>query len=154
MTPTVNQRRSIIPGPAWALAVILAGMVFLVLNIVLFRDTNTPDWARILVPLPAACFAGGYLMLVGYIYGDARRRGMRHILWTVLAIMAPSGIGIILYFILREPLAVHCTKCGSSMRPGYAFCPSCGAAMSATCTQCHRVAQPGWSHCAWCGTKF
>jgi hypothetical protein len=154
MTP-VPQHRGAIPGTAWAIAIAAAILIFLGLSLALFfPDSNAPLWARFMVPLPLAAIAGGYILLIGYIYGDARRRGMRYVLWTLLAALAPSGIGIILYFILREAMPVHCTQCGFAMRPGYAFCPGCGAAMSATCLQCHRVAQPGWSHCGWCGAKL
>ena len=74
-------------------------------------------------PFELAAAGLGYVLLVGYIYGDARRRGMRYVSWTVLAVLAPSAIGILLYFILREPRQAHCTKCGRSMSPNFAFCP-------------------------------
>ena len=57
-----------------------------------------------IVPILLPMFLAGYTLLIGYIYGDARRRGMRYVMWTLLAIFLFNGIGIILYFILREPL--------------------------------------------------
>jgi hypothetical protein len=136
------------------LAGVVAAIVFLGLNILLLRDPETPPPAQVLVPVLAACVLSGYFLLIGYIYGDAKSRGMRYIPWTILAALAPSAIGIILYFILRDPMPVHCTKCGCGMHPRFAYCPRCGATMSATCGQCHRVAEAGWSHCAWCGAKL
>jgi hypothetical protein len=100
-----------------------------------------------LIPIVIA----GYAVMVGFIYGDAKRRGMRYVMWTLLAIFLTNGIGIILYFILREPLLVYCSRCGGGVNPNHAFCPRCGAAVQPSCKQCHRTVQPAWSHCAWCG---
>ena len=78
-------------------------------------------------------FLGAYVLLVGYVYGDARRRGMNHVLWTLLAIFIPNAIGIILYFILRDPVPVPCPACGTPARKGHAFCAGCGTAVRAAC---------------------
>ena len=37
----------------------------------------------------------------GYIYADAKRRGMNALLWTLLAMLLPKPIGFIAYFLLR-----------------------------------------------------
>ncbi len=92
-----------------------------------------------------------FVLLIGYINADARRRGMRYVMWTLLAIFIPNSIGIILYFILRDPLLVPCTKCGAKARMGFAFCPQCGAALSAACPACKRPVEPNWQRCAYCG---
>ena len=153
MTPGV-QNRSVIPVGAKITAGVVAALAFMGASFAMSLDSNVPDAARMILPVLGGAVMAGYVLLIGYIYGDARRRGMRYVLWTLLAVLAPSGIGILLYFILREPRQVHCTKCGCSMNPNFAYCPRCGGTMSATCAQCHRVAQPGWSHCAWCGGKL
>lgn len=153
MTPGV-QNQSVVPVGAKVAAGMAAALAFLCVSLSINHDSNAPDAARFILPVMAAVFVGGYLLLIGYIYGDARRRGMRYVLWTVLALVAPGAIGILLYFILREPRQVHCTKCGCSISPNFAFCPRCGGTMLATCGQCHRVSQPGWSHCAWCGGRL
>jgi hypothetical protein len=92
-----------------------------------------------------------YGLLVAYVYGDARRRGMRHVLWTVVAALAPNGLGFIAYFLLREPLLQACAACGAPVRRGFGFCPQCGAPQGQTCAKCRRALDPGWSHCAHCG---
>jgi hypothetical protein len=92
-----------------------------------------------------------YGFLVTYVYGDARRRGMRHVLWAIVAAAVPNGIGIIAYFLLREPLLQPCAACGTRARRGFAFCPKCGAPLAETCAACRRALDPGWSHCAHCG---
>jgi hypothetical protein len=99
-------------------------------------------------------FLVAYIALIVYIYNDARRRGMNYVLWTLLAIFAPSAIGIILYFILRQPMPVFCTNCGGGMPPGLTYCPHCGTTLARTCPQCHRASQAGWAHCGWCGARL
>jgi hypothetical protein len=92
-----------------------------------------------------------YIMLVGYVYGDARQRGMNQVLWTLLAVFIPSAVGIILYFILRDPVPVPCPSCGALARKGHAFCAGCGAAVRAACPQCRQPVEAGWRNCARCG---
>ena len=104
-----------------------------------------------LMSLIGVAFLGAYVLLVGYVYGDARRRGMNHVLWTLLAIFIPNAIGIILYFILREPLPVPCPSCETPARKGHAYCASCGAAVRAVCPHCRQPVEPGWRNCASCG---
>jgi len=107
-----------------------------------------------LLTLLGVAFLGAYVLLVGYVYGDARRRGMNHILWTLLAIFIPNAIGIILYFILRDPLPVPCPSCGTPARKGHAYCASCGAAVRAACPQCRQPVEAGWRNCARCGATL
>lgn len=111
-----------------------------------------PEIFLVLIPVAMAVVA--CIALFVYIYRDAKRRNMNAVLWTLLAIFAPSGIGIILYFLLRDPIPAYCTSCGSAAQPGFAYCPRCGAPLAAACPQCHRVPLPGWSHCAACGAKL
>lgn len=140
-----------IPIPAW----IVAGLVFFGAGFAFFFAFSIeapPPWVYPIAPLMALVLAG-YVLLIGYIHNDARRRGMRYVLWTWLVILIPNAIGIIIYFILRDPIPAYCTKCGAVIQPGFAFCPRCGSGIVPVCPQCHRAAQPGWSHCAWCGTR-
>ena len=94
------------------------------------------------------------MLLVGYVYGDARRRGMNAVLWTLLAVFVPSAIGVILYFILRDPVPPPCPSCGTLARKGHAFCASCGAAVRRGCPQCRQPVEPSWRNCASCGAAL
>jgi len=94
------------------------------------------------------------VLLIGYVFADAKRRGMRYVMWTLLAALIPNAIGIILYFVLRDPLLTNCTSCGAQVRPGFTFCPKCGGALSQACPQCRRAVEPGWTHCAHCGASL
>lgn len=105
-----------------------------------------------LLSLLGAAVIGVYVLLLGYVWGDARRRGMNHVMWTLLSLFLPSAIGVILYFLLREPLPVPCPACASPARKGHAYCASCGAAVRAACPHCRQPVEPGWRNCAGCGS--
>jgi RNA polymerase subunit RPABC4/transcription elongation factor Spt4 len=92
-----------------------------------------------------------YVLLVAYVYADARRREMRYVMWTLLAFFVPYAIGIIVYFIMRDPLPEPCPKCGAMTPYAFTFCPQCGAVTKPSCPQCHRALQRGWTHCPTCG---
>ena len=151
-----REELTIIPEGAWALAVLL----YLGMFAWLLRFSTPPSGTFSLPSAGQVAFAACiplviaiYALLAGYVYGDAKRRGMRHVLWTLLALLAPSGVGFILYFLLRERLT-QCIACGRSVRPGFGFCPHCGAALSRFCSQCRRAVEPGWSHCPQCGASL
>jgi hypothetical protein len=152
MTPFVPRER-VIPMPAWVAAALLFLLSFLVIFAVLFRG-EAPFPVRIIAPVVIPLAIAGYTLLCGYVYGDARRRGMRYVMWTLLAIFLTNGIGVILYFILRDPLPAYCSRCGGTVQQGFAYCPRCGANVLPACPSCRRVVQAGWSHCAWCGATF
>jgi hypothetical protein len=153
MTP-VSRSARVIPTTAWVIASLILLSMFLMLYWLIPWDSNVPQIVRILLPILPPFALAGWTLVIGYVYGDARRRGMRYVMWTLLAIFIPNGIGVILYFILREPMPSYCSKCGACARPGHAFCPVCGANVLPACAQCHRAGQPGWAHCAWCGAKL
>ena len=47
-------------------------------------------------------------VLIGvWIYKDAQKRGMDALLWTLLAILLPSYIGVIVYFVSRSKEKVY-----------------------------------------------
>jgi hypothetical protein len=107
-----------------------------------------------LLALVGVATVGAYVLLVGYVCGDARRRGMSSVLWTLLAIFIPNAIGIILYFLLREPIPVPCPNCGTPAKKGDAFCAGCGAAVRAACQACRQPVEPGARNCTRCGAPF
>lgn len=148
----------IIPRVAWAIAVVLAVGLFVLLYIVVLpHDAKTqhwPDAGQIAFSIWPGLLLGTIVLLVGYINADARRRGMRYILWTLLAIFLPNSIGIILYFVLRDPLPVPCSRCGASGRSTFAFCTECGAPMATACPACRNKVESGWKRCAHCGVSL
>jgi len=67
-----------------------------------------------------------WVLSLGYIYADARRRNMPYIPWTLIAAIVPNLLGFLLYFVLRKPMASPCPQCGLPKTPDQRFCPSCG----------------------------
>jgi Double zinc ribbon len=110
------------------------------LGVKIFLSTIGPVAAAVLILFP------------GYVYSDAKRRRMRAGMWTVLAVFVPYLIGVILYFLLREPLPTPCPKCGFMARQRFAFCPQCSTPLNRVCATCARSLEHGWSACAYCGT--
>jgi hypothetical protein len=152
MTPVPPQGRgATIPFGAWLAAMLACGGALIFF---LFAGMNGHLGVPELVVCTICAFLlAGYILVIGYIYGDARRRGMNAVLWALLAFFAPSAIGIILYFILRSPLPIYCWKCGGAVFNGYPHCPLCGVNVTPVCPSCHRAVQSPWSHCPWCGVK-
>lgn len=145
-----------VPRIAWVIAV----LVYLCLALLLFHVTsddpsfrNWPSWASLLFYVMIPLLPAIYALLVGYVNVDARRRGMRYVMWTLLAAFVPNALGIILYFVLRDPLMTPCPHCLTPLKPGFAFCPKCGTALAYACPECRKPVEPNWSHCASCGAK-
>jgi hypothetical protein len=115
---------------------------------------NTPEVGKILMIVGVGIVPAIWLLLIGYVYADAKRRGMRYVMWTLLAIFIPDAIGIILYFILRDPLMKPCPGCSQVLKSGYTFCPHCGTSLLPTCPNCGRGVEVGWANCPSCGTKL
>jgi hypothetical protein len=67
-----------------------------------------------------------YVLLAGYVYGDAGRRGMNAIAWTIIAVVIPNLIGFLLYFVLRKAILFPCPQCSQGVAPRAAFCSACG----------------------------
>lgn len=138
----------LIPSAAWAIATLICVAVAAAGSYLLF---GRQDSFMLLVFIPMAVIFAIYVLLIGYVYVDARRRGMRYVVWTLLAIFVPNAVGIILYFLLREPIQRPCPNCGTGSKPGLAYCPNCGAAVARSCPQCKSPVEASWRNCAHCG---
>ena len=154
-----SEELKVIPKTARIIAgfAYVATLVFWILMFTFSHDPGLQDIPAVgkiaLVFLPGLLLVC-YILLIGYVNGDARRRGMRYVMWTLLAIFIPNAIGIILFFILRDPLMRPCPGCSNVLKSGYTFCPHCGASLQPTCPNCGRSVEPGWSNCPGCGTKL
>jgi hypothetical protein len=73
-----------------------------------------------------------WVVSLGYVYGDAQRRGMPRVLWTLIAAFIPNLLGFLLYFALRQPIVSPCTNCGQAVTAKQQFCPGCGQPRPAT----------------------
>jgi len=148
----------LIPRAAWAVAVVVWLGFFLLMLLVPFRaDPEFSQWplaAKVAVSIAPGLPMFALVLLIGYVNADAKRRGMRYVLWTWLAALVPNALGIVIYFVLREPLLTPCSHCGAQVRPGFPFCPKCGAPIGQACPKCGRALEAGWSHCAYCGAAL
>lgn len=145
----------IIPAWAWTLAAIAFVAAQWFFNIALIHHADAPPaWARPLLGLLAGLAGGCYLLFIGFINRDAKRRGMNSVLWTVVAVLVSNGLGILLYFILRQPLRSGCPQCGHAVQSGFNFCPRCNHKLSPSCPQCQRVVGVTDVYCPYCGTSL
>ena len=60
-------------------------------------------------------------ILIGvYVYRDANRRGMNALVWTLIALFAPSLIGFIIYLLVRSGYSdLECPRCQTAIKEEY-----------------------------------
>jgi hypothetical protein len=157
MKSFLNELR-VIPRIVWLIAAIIAGggsALFWLYWAPKDPFINTMSTtASIGIAAWSTLFTFVWILLIGYVFADARRRGMRYVMWTLLTIGIIYGIGFILYFVLRDPLLVPCPQCGSKGRAGFIFCPQCGTELAASCPGCKRAVEPEWKRCVYCGIEL
>jgi hypothetical protein len=148
----------IISPVTWVIAVLVAVTMFFCLFFVAIpHDPKLSQWpgaGAVAFSIWPGALLFLVVMLIGYVNADARRRGMRYVMWTFIAVLLPNMLGVVLYFILRDPLVVMCPKCGAQGRASFAFCPQCGAELTRACPACKRSVDPGWNRCAYCGNAL
>jgi len=153
--PGLKSEIKIVPTWAWTLAVVVFFIAQFFFNVMVARHPNAPPaWARPLLGFLLGLVAGSFLLFIGYINRDAKRRGMSPVLWTIVAIFIPNALGIILYFVLRQPLRSACPQCGNALQAGFNFCPQCNYKLSPSCPQCQRVVGVNDVYCPYCGTSL
>jgi hypothetical protein len=150
--PNIAEEVKVIPWWAIGLAALLFAGMQVLMHVVLFpRDPHAPPIAlRIVIGFMAGAALAFFVLLVGYVNSDARRRGMNVALWTVLVIFVPNAIGFIIYFLMRHPLKIRCPKCGAMADPAFNFCPKCKFNLHPACPQCHHPVQVGDIYCPYC----
>jgi len=102
-------------------------------------------------------FMAGFILLVAYVNRDASRRGMNAALWTILIlIFLPTWglIGLIIYFLMREPLPYPCPQCSASVSARFNFCPNCKCNLQPSCPQCKREVAELDKFCPYCGNDL
>jgi RNA polymerase subunit RPABC4/transcription elongation factor Spt4 len=97
------------------------------------------------------------LLMLGYVYRDAKRRDMNAALWTLLVlILSPAYffIGLIIYLLVREPLPYTCPQCASTVNARFNFCPHCKYNLRPACPQCQREVGDHDKFCPYCATEL
>ena len=86
-----------------------------------------------------------------YVYRDANRRGMNAILWALVAVLAPSLIGLLVYLLVRGNYSdLRCPRCGAPVDGQFVVCPVCGAKLRPSCPNCAMPVEPDWKVCPRC----
>ena len=95
-------------------------------------------------------------ILIGvYVYRDANRRGMNAVMWTLIALLAPSMLGFIIYLLVRSSYSdLECPKCGTTIKEEYVLCPKCGAKLRPFCPNCSAPVEPDWKVCPRCAASL
>ena len=129
---SVRQFFDVVPKSVKTVAAVIAGGGVLIGLAGTFIEGGGQN-APFHVLLPGAGFGllGGvviaiWILCLGYVNADARRRGMPPILWTLIAAFIPNLLGFLLYFALRRPVALPCPQCGGATTAGQRFCSWCG----------------------------
>ena len=92
-----------------------------------------------------------YVLLVGYVSRDVKRRNMPAALWMLIVVVMPGGIGAVVYFLLRQPIMIRCPNCTTELTAGVHFCPQCRFQVAPVCGQCFRGVQITDAYCTQCG---
>jgi Phospholipase_D-nuclease N-terminal len=92
-----------------------------------------------------------YVLLVGYVSRDVKRRKMSAALWMLIVVIMPGGIGAVVYFLLRQPILARCPNCTTELAASFHFCPQCQFQMAPVCGQCFRGVQITDVYCTQCG---
>ncbi len=145
----------IIPTGWMVAAVIFFAVVQIGFNVLIptyIRHQELPPQPFLtLLGIVAGLVLAAVLMLTGYVYADAKRRGMNALLWTLLVILIPKAIGFIAYFLLRKPLLEPCPNCRWPIGSDFAYCPKCGYTAIPSCNNCGRAIQRDYVCCPYCG---
>jgi len=97
------------------------------------------------------------LMMLGYVYRDAKRRDMNPVLWTLLvAVLVPSSvlIGFVIYLLVRDPLPYPCPRCSTPVGPRFNFCPNCKNDLHPSCPNCKQEIAETDKFCPNCGNEL
>ena len=86
-----------------------------------------------------------------YVYRDAGRRGMNALLWALVAVFAPSLIGLLVYLLVRGNYSdLRCPRCAAPVDERFVVCPKCGAKLRPSCPNCAMPVEPDWRLCPRC----
>ena len=154
---TFAEKLRLVPRAAWITGICLGVVVVTALALGPLRfdpQLRSWHWALKAAMLAApTCMVVSYPLLVGFIYADARRRGMRHVMWAWLAVV-PYFVGVVMYFIMRSPLPTPCPKCRTEVAQAFAYCPRCGASVHPLCAGCGKALDADWASCPYCGIRI
>jgi len=126
---------SIVPRAVQIWASILVGCALLIGLVVAYETADQGAMLWTMSAYGAAALVLGivvavWLLCLGWVFADARRRDMRPVLWVLVAALFPHLLGFLLYFVMRQPIASSCTHCGQTIPLHQRFCSWCGTALA------------------------
>jgi hypothetical protein len=144
---------AIIPGFLYPLAI--AGFACMLYLFVDFMPRHDPkalhppgNWCA---GIAVGTVVAVWVLLIGYVNQDAKRRGMGQLLWTLLAMFVPNMIGLLAYFLLRKPILEGCPQCGATVEQGFHYCAKCGCSLAPACPHCGKAVHRDYVVCPYCG---
>jgi hypothetical protein len=140
-----------IPWWSVALAVVAFGAMQFLFHYVMPHHKHEMLPMRLLMGYSWGTLAASYMLLVGYVSRDVKRRNMSAGLWLLIVIMMPGGIGAVVYFLLRQPILSRCPHCSTEISSAYHFCPQCQFQVAPVCGQCFRGVEITDVYCKQCG---
>jgi len=108
------------------------------------------------VILAVSIVTSALFFTVGYVYRDAKRRGMNAALWALLVLILTQYlfIGLIIYLLVRDPLPFTCPQCASTVSAKFNFCPNCKYNLHPACPQCQQEVSDTDKFCPYCATEL
>lgn len=106
---------------------------------------------RVMMGYTWGALVASYVLLLGYVSRDSKRRGMSPGLWMLVCVVLPGGIGAVVYFMLRQPILSRCAHCSTTLTASYNFCPQCQFQLAPVCGRCHRGVKITDVFCTQCG---
>jgi hypothetical protein len=122
---------NIVPKPVQLWASVLVGCAPLIGLVVAYKTADQGAMLRTMSAYGSAALVLGiavavWLLCLGFVLADARRRAMRAVPWVLVAALFPHLLGFLLYFVMRQPIASTCTHCGQTISQHQRFCSWCG----------------------------
>jgi cytochrome bd-type quinol oxidase subunit 2 len=127
---------TIVPKTVQLWALVLMGCALLIGLVVAYETANQGTVLRAMSAYGSAALVVGvalaiWLLCLGFVFADARRRDMRPVLWVLVAALFPHLLGFLLYFVMRHPIAATCAQCGMTGPNHQRFCSWCGISLAA-----------------------
>ncbi len=142
--------------PRWSAASAagaFVGVLYFFWTVVPAHHHHPPPFGlRLYLALSWSALSALYMLMVGYVSRDTRRRGMRARLWIPVCLLLPGGLGSVLYFLLRAPLVSLCPACGCRVGSADHFCPQCAYHLLASCRRCYGTMGLADRFCVRCGS--
>lgn len=127
----------VVPKAVQIWSLVIAGCAVLIgLGAGYHEAQQGPGLRAMSIYASAGLFGGmviaAWLLCLGFVFADARRRGMRPFLWVLVATLFPHLLGFLLYFVMRQPIGSTCSHCGRTIPLNQRFCSWCGSPQPAS----------------------